>query len=552
MTKTTATKTNLARQRTTTPRIALLFTALLAVLLPLGAARQASAHASLDGSTPADGAVLTEAPEEIILRFNEDVTPLGSSTLNGPTEITVKAKQTATGNVTFTPNRRLEDGAWFLSWRVVSADGHPIGGVIRFTVGTGTSTEHALTPRPETSSMTDTVASGTGTNGVDWQDRVLETLTWLGVITGAAGHIARRRSPRQLGAAIALLAAGLRLIEMLDTYRGSAWEIGETRSAVAMLLAGAVLMIPSGAAGLTGLVAVGLSATQSGHPLRLEPGWLYTGAHALHLASAFLWAAAVAATILAPAAARHASRLATIAVAVLLPAGTLNAIVLLDGGDTGARWDRLMLTKLLLVAGALALGAISHFALSRAYRNENRVSTTGTSRGLRVRSITELLIIAAIAIVSAAMTTTTPSRFLLEGSEERIPQVTETTTEQPDVTTTTAMTTATGATLEILFEDGNRGNLHITGVDGITPGAAVTMHLGIVDADGGALEVDQVEYSFVDENGGTGTNGMMTTGSVNQTETVIPGPGTWRIIFTVTSGFSETIGEASITVDGKP
>jgi hypothetical protein len=161
-------------------------------------------------------------------------------------------------------------------------------------------------------------------------------------------------------------------------------------------------------------------------------------------------------------------------------------------------------------------------------------------------------VIVAVAVLSAALTTTTPSRFQLEAARDRTPPTAETATTGTGATAEQSTAVTKDATLEVRFEDGSRGSLHLIGPDGIAPGAEVTMRLGIVDEDGSTLDAEQVEYAFIDTDGGTGTTGTMTTGTVNQVETVIPGPGTWRILFTVTRGFTETIGEASLTVEGNP
>jgi copper transport protein len=96
----------------------------------------AFAHASLVRSDPADGAVLAAAPTRLVLTFNEPVSPLVLSLIDDK------------GRATTLSRYRLEDdaliieapaeimpGAHALSWRVVSADGHPVGGSVVFSVG---------------------------------------------------------------------------------------------------------------------------------------------------------------------------------------------------------------------------------------------------------------------------------------------------------------------------------------------------------------------------------------------------------------------------------
>jgi copper transport protein len=108
---------------------------LLAVLLAcLAQPRSASAHASLVGSQPAEGAVLAEAPATLGLSFNEPVSPLVVR-LIGPTgEALTAAVKAENSTLTIVPPP-LRPGSYVLSWRVISADGHPVGGAVLFSVG---------------------------------------------------------------------------------------------------------------------------------------------------------------------------------------------------------------------------------------------------------------------------------------------------------------------------------------------------------------------------------------------------------------------------------
>ncbi len=115
-------------------RLGLVLAGCCVVLIAAGA--PALAHDELVGSTPADGAVLTEGPTEVVLTFSEDVQDLGTAVLvreesgrdaaggglaiEGPV-VTQKVDATAAGIYT-------------TSYRVVSADGHPVSGELTFTV----------------------------------------------------------------------------------------------------------------------------------------------------------------------------------------------------------------------------------------------------------------------------------------------------------------------------------------------------------------------------------------------------------------------------------
>ena len=107
---------------------------LLSLLLVL-AAGPALAHASLLSAVPGDGSVVAEAPAALALAFNEPVSPITLS-LIGPDGHDVPLTFTMDGpRVTMPTPQGLGHGTYALSWRVISADGHPVGGTTLFSIG---------------------------------------------------------------------------------------------------------------------------------------------------------------------------------------------------------------------------------------------------------------------------------------------------------------------------------------------------------------------------------------------------------------------------------
>jgi methionine-rich copper-binding protein CopC len=113
-------------------------TILLAATLAL-AAFPALAHSELRGSDPAEGARLAVPPAWLELRFNEPVQVTSVTLRDGagrrvrvalPADTTPRAVHRLTAPA-------LADGAWRLEWRAISADGHPVRGTVRFTIGGG-------------------------------------------------------------------------------------------------------------------------------------------------------------------------------------------------------------------------------------------------------------------------------------------------------------------------------------------------------------------------------------------------------------------------------
>ena len=144
------------------------------VVAPLALASPASAHDELLSTDPADGASLAEAPDAVTLTFGEAVVQLGTAVV-----------------VTDAAGAKLADGALVVdgavvtraitpptvagevrvSYRVVSADGHPVTGSFTFTVASVPSPSGSVQPTesaPESASATpseSSVAAGPSDSG---------------------------------------------------------------------------------------------------------------------------------------------------------------------------------------------------------------------------------------------------------------------------------------------------------------------------------------------------------------------------------------------------
>jgi methionine-rich copper-binding protein CopC len=91
------------------------------------------AHAGLVSSDPADGSVLTIAPTQVVLEFNEVLLEdTVSVALRDAQDVVVSSGEVrADGAVVTAPwPAGLPDGQYRLAYRVVSADGHPVNGEI--------------------------------------------------------------------------------------------------------------------------------------------------------------------------------------------------------------------------------------------------------------------------------------------------------------------------------------------------------------------------------------------------------------------------------------
>ena len=116
--------------------MARLFALAVTILIGLAPAQTALAHASLISSQPEDGAVLSASPARVILIFNEPVAPLRMQVIDRRGEATQLTDIVQHNNsVILRMPGTLDQGTHALSWRVVSSDGHPIGGTLIFSVG---------------------------------------------------------------------------------------------------------------------------------------------------------------------------------------------------------------------------------------------------------------------------------------------------------------------------------------------------------------------------------------------------------------------------------
>src|SRR5262245_52867854 len=98
-------------------------------------ATSAFAHATLLRASPADGSVLSAAPSTMTLTFNETVAPLIMRLIKADgAAIDLQDVATEGGSVAI-KLPTIGNGTQALSFRVVSADGHPVGGTIVFSVG---------------------------------------------------------------------------------------------------------------------------------------------------------------------------------------------------------------------------------------------------------------------------------------------------------------------------------------------------------------------------------------------------------------------------------
>lgn len=110
----------------------------IVALLVLVPAPAALAHDELISSTPSAGEQFETAPENITLTYSADVMDVGAAVM----VVDADGRDWVVGDpvvdyvdVTAALEADMPAGGYEVRWRVVSSDGHPISGVIAFTVG---------------------------------------------------------------------------------------------------------------------------------------------------------------------------------------------------------------------------------------------------------------------------------------------------------------------------------------------------------------------------------------------------------------------------------
>jgi copper transport protein len=289
--------------------------AALLALLPAGPAH---AHAVLQDATPSDRSVLDEPPDEVLLRFNEPVDlPTG-----GLRVFDTDANRVDTGTLDLGDRASvgvglpgdLPDGGYVVTWRVISADSHPISGVLTFTVGDGPAVDDALVAELFAGGDGLTSVLGPALRGVGYVAVLLAAGALYLAVAGGQRAVLRRDDDRRRARRLARLGAIAGIwATILAVPVQTAAVTGEGPLAVFRpVLLGEVLTSSFGQGTLVRLVwllallvflsrraplpASAIAATAAllsflldGHQRSAEPTWLLMLADGIHLAAGALW-----------------------------------------------------------------------------------------------------------------------------------------------------------------------------------------------------------------------------------------------------------------------
>jgi copper transport protein len=402
--------------------------AALALALAAGAAWP---HASLVGTSPADGARLEAPPAELLLRFDEPVTPTAVRLLDASgTPVPLPAAPAARDNeIHVALPVGLRAGQYLVSFRVTSLDSHPVGGSVAFAIGADLPAPGLRPAAPEGSAYA-------------WPRVALRALHYLALFAAAGGALflllvapfpgarAILVGAGAVAAFTALVGVGLQGAALADAgvLDRDAWHAGlaSSRGRSAIVLALGALAIAGGAMATRrpvrrGLLAAGAilavgSLLLTGHVATARPHVPATAALAAHAFAAVFWAGslvALFATLRAGAAEalpalRRFSRIAAVAVPVLalgaIGFATVELGALADLRQTS--YGGLVLLKALLLIVLVALAAVNRFRLVPALGRGD----AGAAGWLRRTIAGEIGLVVCVAGVTAVLSQTPPPR----------------------------------------------------------------------------------------------------------------------------------------------
>ncbi|GLW30747.1 copper resistance CopC/CopD family protein [Actinoplanes regularis] len=405
----------------------------------------ASAHAALVSSDPNNGNIVPDAPNKVTLTFSESVQLIpGKIKVLGPDSSRADAGEpTVDGTQVTIPLRSGgARGTYLVTYRVVSADSHPVAGTITYSVGAASTPPSA------------DVAAETRV------DPVVRAIIPIGKYLGYAGlvllvgpvlvlallwpqRLSRRGPGRLIWTGIGLVVGSTVLAiwlqapytlgtGLLDVRVGDLRDVlGSTFGAVmlvrlAVVVAAAFLLRPllvgTGSESrldlaLLGVLGVAALATWplTGHPTASPVAGVSVVLDALHLAAMSVWLGGLVmlfAFLLPRANARELgailpiwSRWAATAVSALIFAGVVQALIEVSSlsGLFNSTYGRLILVKMGLAAIVIAVAAFSRKLVKDKSAEES-------PRVLRRVLLAELGITAVVLGVTAALVQISPPR----------------------------------------------------------------------------------------------------------------------------------------------
>ena len=420
--------------------------AIAAVLVAFALVPAAGAHARLITTEPANDAVLEESRRLVSLRFDEPVeSAFGAIRVYDARAHRVdsaKVVRPSEQEVRITLDQRLARGTYTATWRVVSADGHPVSGAFVFHVGA---------PGANPAGVAAQVLEGGTPRSVTILFLIVRALDFLLMLLVAGGTLmlvvvldraparTRTRLPRLLAAvAVALTLVALAGIVLQGAAAGGfglddalSWDVvssvlrtrfGEVWAAQGGLAIAVAILLAAGRKIVTLAPAALLLLTPSLSGHASVSGNIALVADVAHVTAAAVWVGGLAALVLAlvwagterwelaASAVPRFSGLAVVAVSWLIASGTISGYLQVRAlrGLWETTYGQLLLVKLGLVLPLLALGLYNN---RRAVPRLRERLASAAERALFLRTVgAELALMVAIVSVTAVLVSEPPAR----------------------------------------------------------------------------------------------------------------------------------------------
>lgn len=455
--------------------LTILMALLCLVAALLGSNGHAFAHASLVRAEPADGELLATAPKSFLLTFSEPTSPLVLKLVRPDGTTTVLDRFVLRDTtLDIEAPADLGEGTHVLSWRIVSEDGHPVGGSAVFSVGAASAKTHASGEAIDYSVRSAIWLSKVclygalffGVGGIFFID-------WIGGRSRTAGRTAL--TAIGIGLVATPMSVGLQGLDALGVPMSGLWSVTVWQTGIstsygmtamtaiialfASLAAAFIGGAPGKALSLVGYIAIGAALAASGHASAAHPQWLMRPAVFMHGIGIAFWAGALVPlgiTLKSPSAdatalLRRFSRTIPFAVLPLVIAGLLLAIVQVRtvGAITTTAYGRVLLVKLVILVILFSLAVINRFRLTTPAEHGDQRATSMLRRSIRF----EIALVLVIFAIAALWRFTPPPRALEEAAAVPVSVHIHTDKAMAEVTMTPGRAGPMAASISIMTGD---------------------------------------------------------------------------------------------------
>jgi len=361
---------------------------LAGLLLSFLSTQNALAHAKVESSVPSNNEVLAGPTELIQVKWNEPVESeanLFKVTKDG-TIVTIESVEISKNTATIKLTEKTKPGSYKVTWKVLSKDSHLVSGELNFAYASKIA-----------------ILKDISIPYLEITQKTLKILTWLFFLLLLAlvliGRKNRLTSITSIVVSLLSLAqVGIIVSEIKLPLIKTINLIPETKTLLLFALTPIIYLLIKKP--YLPLIAIfSLAGLFTGHHKTVDGklGDLTTLSHITHLAAVAAWVSAVAAILLSkdPAQMKKSSKISIISVAVLIPVGITQSIILARPFENN-HWVKVMLVKVALLTVTLFLGLLNNLSLKKSGSVNKKIVKF------------EVLAFISILVVSSILTSKTP------------------------------------------------------------------------------------------------------------------------------------------------